>query len=91
MTKEELAQELSERSNLQTSQSLNVIQDIVDIISTHLEHGDNIYIRKFGTLKVETRKPRKARDIRNNKSITVGSRRVVKFIMGSNIKERLNS
>jgi len=89
MTKNELADDLARRTNFTKSQALRAIDGLSQGLFDAIAKGDNIYLRGFGTFKIEQRAARKARDVRSNKMIDVPAKKVVKFIPCVELKNKV--
>lgn len=89
MTKQDLAEALSNSTRLTKSQSIEAIEGLMKAAKGAFKHGENIYLRGFGTFRVETRAAKKARNITRGTVINVPAHRVVKFIPCSELKQEV--
>lgn len=89
MTKQELVEELCERTDLTRSAAFNAVDNLTAIIAEALTGGDDVILRGFGTFKRVTVKERKGRDIRQQKEIVIPARNVIKFYPSTNVKAKL--
>ena len=87
MTKRELASELASRSQIKTELAVDCIDSLMDSIIEALASGENIYLRGFGTFKLEKRAAKKARNITTGETVMVPERKVVKFVSCPGLKE----
>ena len=62
----------------------------MSVMSDTFVKGHNIYLRGFGTFKVRTTKPRKARNISRGETVIIPPRKSVKFVPCEGLKERLH-
>lgn len=90
MTKQELANSLSHETGLSRTDSLRAVEGLMTVMGDTFSAGHNIYLRGFGTFKVRTTKPRKARIIARGETIIVPPRKSVKFIPCEDLKKRLS-
>lgn len=91
MIKNELADALTEQTELSKSQALHAVDELTGIIKRALAAGENVYLRGFGTFKLESRAARKGRNVRGNSVIDIPARRIVKFIPCVGLKNRVNN
>lgn len=90
MTKQDLARELAQKAGITTFQANADIETLMGILTEAFIKGNSIYLRGFGTFKVVTRKPKRARNIYTGTSVMVPERTAVKFIPGKVLKEAMN-
>lgn len=79
MTKLELAEALSIKTGLPKSDALVAIDGLIEAAKDAFARGSNIYLRGFGTFRLEERAAKKARNIRNGTIVSVPAHCVVKF------------
>ena len=79
MTKNELADALSAKTGLTKSDAIVAIDGVIEAAKETLAKNKNIYLRGFGTFKLEYRKAKKARNISKRTTIDVPAHCVVKF------------
>jgi len=89
MTKQELTNRLVDETGLSRIDALSAVEGLMTVMSDTFAAGHNIYLRGFGTFKVRTTKPKKARVISTGTSVIVPPRKSVKFIPCEDLKKRL--
>ena len=62
----------------------------MQVMTESFSEGHNIMLRGFGTFKVMTRKPRMAHDFKNNKTVSIPAKRVVKFAPYNDLTNAIN-
>lgn len=87
MTKNDLADALVSNTYLTKSQALTAIDGLIDAARQAFSHGENIYLRGFGTFRLEKRAAKKARNIQRGTIINVPAHRVLKFLPCNELKE----
>ncbi len=87
MTKNELADALVSKTGLSKSDALIAIDGLIDAAKDAFVRGSNIYLRGFGTFKVEERKAKTGRDINKGKAVRIPAHCVVKFKPCNELKE----
>lgn len=90
MTKNELADALTERTTLSRTQCLKAIDGLIDCINEALLSGNNIYLRGLGTFHIVQRKARKARNICAGTDVTIPARRELKFKPSIQLKNQIH-
>jgi nucleoid DNA-binding protein len=79
MTKAELTAKITEATELYQADVEHAIEGLFEQLKLAAERGEQVFIRGFGTFGIVTRKSRPVRDIRNNTSILMPEKKVVKF------------
>lgn len=87
MNKSELAIQMVKDSGITKSDAFNVIDGIIDTISKELKSNNKITLVGFGSFKLIKRKAKKGRNPRTGETITIPSKKIVKFIPGKKLKE----
>lgn len=90
MTKQELSTALAAKAKLSKSQATDAVEGFMDVLKDALNRGENIYLRGFGTFKIEKRAAKKARIISTGQTVTVPEHNVVKFIPSVELKKTLS-
>lgn len=86
MTKNDLAKQLASKKGFTMHQALAAIDGLSEAVISSLASSGAVYLRGFGTFKVEQRAARKGRDIQHGTIIDVPAHKVVKFIPGKQLK-----
>lgn len=87
MRKLELADALASKTGLRKSDALVAIDGLIEAAKDAFVRGSNIYLRGFGTFKLERRAAKTARNINRGTTIRVPERLVVKFVPCNELKE----
>ena len=88
-TKKEIINTLSDKLKLTQVQVTDIIHGFFEEVIVSLEESGSMELRNFGVFKVKRRKPRKARNPRNNEEVMIGERFVVVFRAGREMSERV--
>ena len=91
MTKNDLARELAVSANLHLSTALRAVDGMVRILKESLSRGEEVSLRGFGTLTPVKREERSATHFKTKETIVIPAHRSVKFKIGKELKDRLNS
>lgn len=89
MTKQQLIEQISERTGLRRSEAKKAVEGAMQVISQALAIGDNVYLRGFGTFAVRNAKQKKARIIASGEECTIPAHRAVKFKPSKELKNAL--
>jgi len=91
MTKADLVEQVAEAigPGITKRDCALVVDAFLNAIKSALAQGENIEIRGFGTFKVRSRKPRKARNPRTGDSVRVGARDVPVFKPSKQLRTRV--
>ena len=79
MNKADLVRILANKLNRTKAETREAIETLTDEMTTALQKGDRVYLRGFGSLKKETRKARRVRNVETGKMITIPERDTVDF------------
>lgn len=90
LTKRELASRIADKTGYTSTESLQIIQAAINVISDELQRGNRIELRDFGVLGVKKRKSRIGRNP-NKPQVTfkVPARYQVYFKTGRNLKKQI--
>lgn len=91
MTKAELANEIAERTGIEKVACIAVIESFVKIISRSLVSGESVFIRRFGTFAVVTRKEKKAQNITAGTTVVVPAHNALKFKAAKELKTKIKN
>jgi len=91
MIKSELVQKLAEENPHLFQRDLeNIVNAILEEISSALARGDRVELRGFGAFSVKNRAARVGRNPRTGEQVEVGEKYVPQFKAGKEIREWLN-
>jgi len=89
ITKKELIDQISEKSQAKRVLVKQIIQSFLDEITAHLSKGNRIEFRDFGVFETKTRAARTAQNPKTLERVDVPTKRTVKFKMGRLMKAHL--
>lgn len=79
MTKKELATILQGRLSISAVDATDAVRLLCDAMASSLARRENIYLRGFGTFRIESRKAKPARLIAAGQPIMLPEHMVIKF------------
>jgi len=89
MKKDELINEVAERTGLSKKDVKTVTDEVFTVIQETVATGDTYQVPKFGTFKLTHRAERKGRNPQTNKEITIPASNAITFKMSSSLKGQL--
>ena len=89
MTKADIVRKIAENTGMTKADTAEVLDALLESISTALGQGEKIEMRGFGIFKVEHRKARVARDPKTGTEIRIPPRVVPVFKPSDHLKERV--
>jgi len=91
MKKSELIEKVTETSKLLTKKQTElIVEAIFDSIKEALARGERVEIRGFGNFSLRSRRAKKARNPKTGEIIDVPAKKVPRFKVGKELRERLN-
>jgi DNA-binding protein HU-beta len=91
MTKSELVRELAEDHEIPRKQMLELVEGLLEKITTVLKSGDKVQLTPFGQFKIRDRAARIARNPQTGEPVKVPAKRVLRFIAGRTLKEAVGT
>lgn len=89
MTKKDLALKVAEKTEMRNKEVKNILDTALKIMMEALVNGEKIELRNFGVFRVKTRGPRIGRNPRTGEKVNIPERRVIQFVPGRLLKERV--
>jgi integration host factor subunit beta len=86
MTKADLVEEISAKTNVSKNHTAIIVDDLLEAISKALSEGHHLEIRGFGTFKVRERRARRARNPRSGEEVLVPAKLVPVFKPSKELK-----
>jgi len=91
ITKQELVGRIAEKTHSKTATVKEVVQELLDQITTELANDNRLEFRNFGVFEPQMRRARAGQNPRTQENISVPAKRVVRFKMGRMMRERMNA
>lgn len=89
MTKAEIATEIAKTSGIDKVSVVAVIEQFMEVIKDSLAHGENVYLRGFGSFIVKQRAEKTARNIGKNTTLIVPAHNIPAFRPADCFKEEV--
>jgi len=90
MTKNELADQIAERTGLGAGQARQVVEATIEAVSDELAAGGEVSLAGFGKFSVSQRAARQGRNPSTGETINIAASKAAKFSAASALKKRLN-
>jgi DNA-binding protein HU-beta len=90
MTKNELAEQIAQRTGLAGSQARQVVEATIEAVSDELAAGGEVSLAGFGKFSVSQRAAREGRNPATGETIKIAASKAAKFSAASALKKRLN-
>lgn len=79
MTKAEIVTEISKATGIDKASVLSVVEQFKTVVKESLAHGENVYLRGFGSFIVKRRADKIARNISKNTTLIVTAHNIPAF------------
>ncbi len=89
VTTRQLAAALSEQHELTKKQGLEMMEDLISMITKHLKKGERVKIAGFGILQVRKRAARMGRNPATGEAIKIKASKKVAFRAAKDLKEAI--
>ncbi len=79
MTKAEIANEIAKSTGIEKAAVISVIEQFMTVVKDSMAHGENVYLRGFGSFIVKERAEKTARNISKNTTIVIPAHKIPAF------------
>ena len=90
MTKAELVAIVSDKCSFSREESVQIVDQIFQILKETLEKGEKIKISGFGNFITREKRPRKGRNLKTGEEILISGRRVLTFKPSQKLRKVVN-
>lgn len=87
MTKAEIATEIAKSTGIDKAAVVEVIEQFMTVVKDSLGHGENVYLRGFGTFDIKQRAEKTARNISKGTALIVPAHPIPHFKPADVFKE----
>ena len=87
MTKADIVNEIAKTTGIDKPAVLSVVEQFMAVVKDSLAHGENVYLRGFGSFIVKIRAEKTARNISKNTSIIILAHNIPAFKPANSFKE----
>ena len=71
MTKAEIVKQIAEKTGIEKETVSAIVENFMEQVRSSMIHGENIYLRGFGTFQLKRRAEKVARNISKNTTIVI--------------------
>ena len=89
MTKAEIVTEIAKATGIEKAAVVTVIEQFMTVVKDSLAHGENVYLRGFGSFVVKQRAEKTARNISKNTTLVIPAHNIPAFKPANCFKEEV--
>ena len=89
MTKAEIASQIAKTTGIDKTSVMTVIEQLMSVVKDSLAHGENVYLRGFGSFIVKQRAAKPARNISKNTTLVIPAHNIPAFKPAPVFKEEV--
>lgn len=89
MTKADIVNEIARTTGTDRAAVLSVVEQFMTVVKESLAHGENVYLRGFGSFIVKTRAEKTARNISKNITLIIPAHNIPAFKPANSFKKDL--
>jgi len=90
MTKMDLVNSIYSKVGFSKKDSLEIVENVLEIMKARLEKGEKIKISGFGNFVAREKKPRRGRNPQTGDQITIDGRKILSFKPSNVLRHLLN-
>jgi len=89
-TKLTLVEKISDELTLSPNIARDAVENLLEIMKSTMESGEDIMVSGFGKFEVKEKAPRKGRNPSTDEPMTLPARRVVTFKCSGQLRDKVN-
>ena len=89
MTKADIVNEIAKTTGVDKASVLATVEKFMEVVKDSLAHGENVYLRGFGSFIVKVRSEKTARNISKNTTLIVPAHNIPAFKPAPAFKEEV--
>jgi integration host factor subunit alpha len=90
LTKAHIVEMIAEQNGFPKNKSVEIVEDLIEIIKGTLEAGDDVLVSGFGKFSVKSKGSRRGRNPATGSDLMLSARKVVTFKCSGKFREKLN-
>jgi len=90
LTKSDIISKVSTETGLTNQKSIEAVENIIEIIKSTLESGEEFLFSGFGKFSIQQKDERKGRNPATGNDMMLPAREVVTFTCSGKLRERIN-
>ncbi len=90
LTKAQIVETITEKNGFAKKKSVQIVEDLLEIIKRTLENGDDVLVSGFGKFCVKNKGERRGRNPATGSELMLSARKVVTFKCSGKLREQIN-
>ena len=90
LTKLDIVEMVVQRIGFTRNKSMDVVEQVLEIIKRTLEQGDDVLVSNFGKFSVKEKDQRKGRNPATGETMLLDARRVITFKGSNTLRDKTN-
>lgn len=90
LTKAQLAEIIAEQNGFTRNKSIEIVENLIEIIKRTLENGEDVLVSGFGKFCVKEKGLRRGRNPATGADLMLDARKVVIFKCSGKLREKIN-
>lgn len=89
MTKADIVNEIARTTGIDKAPVLTVVERFMTVVKDSLAHGENVYLRGFGSFIIKQRAEKTARNISKNTTLIITAHNIPAFKPANSFKDEV--
>ena len=90
LTKAQVVEMIAEQNGFAKNKSIEVVENLIEIIKRTLESGEDVLVSGFGKFCVKEKGQRRGRNPASGSDLILSARKVVTFKCSGKLREKVN-
>ena len=90
MTKADLIEQVYLKVGLPRTESVELVEQVLEIIKETLEQGENVKISGFGSFNIREKRPRRGRNPQTGEPLEITQRKILSFKPSQKLRNAIN-
>ena len=90
LTKAQLVEIIAEQNGFAKNKSIEIVENLLEIIKSALESGEDVLVSGFGKFCVKTKGQRRGRNPATGADLMLSARKVVTFKCSGKLRDKIN-
>jgi integration host factor subunit alpha len=90
LTKAQIIELIAEQNGFPKNKSIEIVENLLDIIKRTLESGDDVLVSGFGKFCVKEKGQRRGRNPATGSDLMLSARKVVTFKCSGKLRDKIN-
>jgi integration host factor subunit alpha len=90
LTKAQIIEMIAEQNGFAKNKSIELVENLIEIIKSTLENGEDVLVSGFGKFCVKNKGKRRGRNPATGSDLMLSARKVVTFKCSGKLREKVN-